>query len=463
MDTTAVNIAGINQSFNTIEQLIAELKKKTVTIPEWSELEKEYNPKKHPVFTDPNYKDKVTKNKTIKVTRIGIGLQKLAVKRMTQLMFGTPVKRIYKTEKGNKKQEEAARLIEKILIRNRINTINFKRGNLLFAGCEFVTLWYAQESKNSIYGVNADIKIRCKNYSPMQGDQLYPYFDDNGDLLALSFAYKRKIGSEETKYFETFTKDEHIKWKDTTSGWSEEIKEVNKLGKIPAVYLHRETPIWEDTSNDVYEVEWTLSRNGNYIRKNSKPIFGIFSDEDLGTKTGNDSDDVSVYRWPEKAKAEYITWEQATDSMKLQIENLYRAFFTELQIPDMSFDQMKAIPMSGEARKMMFVDAELKVTEEAGAWLEILDREVNVIKEFAKKILPSHAKEIDELEVEQEITPYRINDEGETIKNIMTATGGKQILSQIEGIKYLGWSDNPEQTMDEINKENTRDIFEPTT
>jgi hypothetical protein len=227
--------------------------------------------------------------------------------------------------------------------------------------------------------------------------------------------------------------------------------------------LHRETPIWEDTSNDVYEVEWTLSRNGNYIRKNSKPIFGIFSDEDPGTKTGNDSDDVSVYRWPEKAKAEYITWEQATESMKLQIENLYRAFFTELQIPDMSFDQMKATPMSGEARKMMFVDAELKVTEEAGAWLEILDREVNVIKEFAKKILPSHAKEIDELEVEQEITPYRINDEGETIKNIMTATGGKQILSQIEGIKYLGWSDNPEQTMDEINKENTRDIFEPTT
>ena len=455
-------IKGIDQEFNSIADLITELKKKTVDIPEWSQLEKEYDPKKHPVFTDPEYKDQVTRNGIKKVTRIGIGLQKLATKRMTQLMFSIPVKRVYKTHKENKKEQEAARLIERIYTKNRIDAVNIERSKLLFSACEFVTLWYAESNENTIYGVNSKIKIRNRTYSPKQGDQLYPYFDENDDLKALSFAFTRKEDGQQVKYFETFTAEQHLKFKEDNGGWAEIINEDNALKKIPAIYLHRETPIWEDTSNDVYEIEWTLSRNGNYIRKNSKPLFIIFSDEKIDTGKENDNDDRSVFRYPEKAKADYVTWQQATDSMKMQIENLYRAFFTELQIPDMSFDQMKSTPMSGEARKMMFIDAQLKVLEESGRWIEALDRELNIIREFAKTILPSHQKEIDEIEVETIITAFNIHDESEQIKNIMTATGGKQIVSQRQGIQYLGWSEDVDETMQEIQQENMADIFEPT-
>ena len=40
-------------------EIIGDLKKKTIEVPAWATLEKEYDPKKHPVYTDNNYKDKV--------------------------------------------------------------------------------------------------------------------------------------------------------------------------------------------------------------------------------------------------------------------------------------------------------------------------------------------------------------------------------------------------------------------
>ena len=87
-------------------------------------------------------------------------------------------------------------------------------------------------------------------------------------------------------------------------------------------------------------------------------------------------------------------------------------------MPDMSMDGMKATPMSGEARKMMFIDAQLKVLDESGAWLEFFDREINVVRAFMKKMYPKLATAIDSLSVEVVITPYQIHDETETINKL---------------------------------------------
>jgi hypothetical protein len=93
----------------------------------------------------------------------------------------------------------------------------------------------------------------------------------------------------------------------------------------------------------------------------------------------------------------------------------------------------------------------------------MLDREVNIIKAFLKIMMPGKEKDIDSLQVETVITPFIINDDKETITNIMSATGGKAIVSQREGIEMLGWSDNVDETMRQIQEESSLDVFEPTT
>ena len=126
-------------------------------------------------------------------------------------------------------------------------------------------------------------------------------------------------------------------------------------------------------------------------------------------------------------------------------------------------ENMKATPMSGEARKMMFIDAQLKVEDESGIWLEFFDREINVIRAFMKKMYPQYSAAIDSLAVDIEITPYQIRDEAERINNLSNACGGKAIMSQKTAVANLGYVDNVDEELQQIASESTVSLFnEPT-
>ncbi len=448
-----------------VELIIADLKEKSVTVPSWGGrqgLEHEYNPKKHPVMSRSLYPDIANKDGSIdRVTRITYNLQRLAVKRMSELCNGIPVKRVYKPE--NDRQKEVQAYMEKVYERNRIDSVNTERCNMLFAGCEVMTLWYAVEERNNVYGFNSPLKIRCRNFSPMLGDELYPLFDEYGDMIAMSVGYSRKVGGLTVNFFDTYTVDHHYKWSnESNGGWTLIEDESTTLGKIPAIYMYRPTPIWEDTSNIVYEMEWAMSRNGNYLRKNSKPLFVVFADEaiEYGNEQNENQEARSILQFPKGSTANYVTWQQATDNLKYHISELRNSFFTQLQLPDWSYEKMSQQAMSGESRKQLFIDAQLKVKDESGRLIEFYDREINVVKTFLKAALgQSYHTDIDALPVENIITPFTITDEADTIKNLVTANGGKPIISQRESIEEYGHSNDVDQTLQEIAEQSQADTF----
>ncbi|MBP5714385.1 MAG: phage portal protein [Prevotella sp.] len=453
-------------------EIIADLMHKSVQVPSWGGagghkgLVAEYDPKQHPVMNKALYPDVMEEDGTIDhVTRVTLNFQKLAVKRMTELCCSIPVRRVYSPEDGQ--QKEVASYLEKIYVRNRIDSVNVERLRMLFAGCEVVTLWYAVEQPNTYYGFRSPIKIRCCNYTPMNGDNLYPLFDGTGDMIALSIGYRRKVGKETVEYFDTYTAERHYKWEKTgTDSWVlTEEDDIHQIGKIPAVYMWRPEPIWEDTSNLVYEMEWSVSRNGNYLRKNSKPLFCVFADEEInyGQEGDEKAEFKAILQYPKGSTAGYVTWTQAVDNLKFQIAELRQSFFTQLQLPDWSYESMKSTPMSGESRKQLFIDAQLKVKDESGRLLEFFDRETNVVKAFLKLALgEAYWDAIDALPVESEVTPFTISEEKDTINNLLAANGNKPLMSQRESIEQLGWSLDVDKTLQEITEENALDAFELT-
>lgn len=458
-----MDIKEITSPERDARSIISNLKYKTVVVKPWATLRKEYEPKEHPVMTDKTYKDKVTKKGIERVTRLTLGLQKLAVKRITELMFAIPVQRVYNPE--NEQEKTVSRIMEAIFQKNRIDSLNIERGKSLFASCETITLWYSQEQPTVYAGQKSPLKLRCKNYSPMNGDGLYPLFDEYDDMIALSIEYTRKEGNKTITYFDTYTADEHIRWRTEDGATVEELREAVELEKITGVYIHRDEPIWEDQSPNVYEGEWTLSRNGNYIRKNARPNWVVFSDNKVkyDNEPTNDNAGKNVLQYGQNDKAEYKTWQQAIDSIKFHIDEIKRNFFMQLQLPDMSMENMKATPMSGEARKMMFIDAQLKVTDESGIWIEFFDREINVVRAFMKKMYPNLSAAIDNLQVDVVITPYQIRDEAERITNLTNATNGKAIMSQRTAVANLGYVDDIDEELKQIAKESAVNVFdEPT-
>lgn len=451
------------------EEAIAELKKKKVVVPAWEELSKAYNVVNHPVEDKQKYQDEALNNGLIdEMTRVTYSLPKLLTKRMTGFCFGIPIKREYTfAEEASEQQYKAQQLIEKIYKANRINSINISRFKKYFAGCEILTIWYMTEGEepHTKYGVETKMKLRCKTYSPMDGYAIYPLFDSTGDYIAVSIEYTEKEGEVEVKYFETYTDTQHIQYVDRGDGYAEELKESFELGKNPTIYIQRDEAIFEDSIKKVYEIEWSTSRAGNYLRKNTSPTAVVdadevikYGDEDENYNSGNKN----VMQLPKGSGLTYATWQMNISALEYYNKELRDMAFTESQIPDISFKEMYNLNLSGEAFDRIFMDVHLKVLDESGVITEALDREFNVIRAFAKVIDSSLSEAIDSLDCEQIVTPFSIRNESEEIKNFTLANGGKALMSQEESIRSYGKSKDVGETMKLINQEREQDNSNPT-
>lgn len=445
-------ITAIFDSSRPIDNIINDLKEKSVCVPLWDKLIKDYEPTLHDIVSDTiTRKDKIKSDGTVeKASRIYIGLEKLLTKRMTEFMFSIPVKRIYHNIENNKTRQQIAKAIENIYKYARIDSENIKRGNTYFASCEVFTIWYTVEKPNTLYGFQSKYKLKCKTYSPMDGVKLYPLLDELGDMLAMSFEYAKKIGQEEFTFFETYTAHTHYKWKQRGSEWEQIKAESIDIQKIPGIYIYRPVPIYHGLSYLRNEIEYTLSRNSDVIAYNSAPILKV-AGEIQGKEDKGESR--RVFRVENGGDVSYVSWSQAIEALKYHVNTLTNLFWAQSQMPDISFENMKSLGNIGfDARQTLLTDAHLKVGDESGAWIEAFERECSVIKAFAKRMNTSWANEVDNVEVEHIITPFIQMDEDATTDRLIKQNGGKAIKSQLQTIREAG-SNDPEATLQQIQKE----------
>ncbi|MDD3404963.1 MAG: phage portal protein [Paludibacteraceae bacterium] len=435
---------------------IANLKNsKNVVVPPIEKIRKDYNPLNHDVNNEVLRPNKKRKDKPDeKVARISLGLQQLVVRRMTEFMFAIPVKRVYHGADKSDRHREAAKSIEAIFTKSHIDSENIKRAHDYFACCEIATLWYNVKKANSDYGFKSENKVRCKTYSPLNGYNLYPYFDEYGDMLAMSVEYEViGINNKRTTYFDTWTESRHIRWQiGDGKSYDEIINEENPIGKIPYIYSNRREPIWELTNSIVNEIEMTLSRNSDVIAYNSAPLLVVKGELVNDSEAKGESRRVYQIKG-DNGDIHYVSWQQAIDSIKFQIDMLLKLFWMQLQLPDISLENLRGMTASGEAMKTLLTDAHLKVGDEKGAFLELFEREGNVVKAFLKRLQPSWSSIIDEIEIEHVITPFIQNDEAAEIDKLLKLNGQKPLLSQKESIEQLGWTKDADKTLKAIRQE----------
>lgn len=446
-------ITAILDSTRPVDNIINDLKEKSVCVPSWDKLIKDYEPTMHDIVTDTvTRQNKVRSDGTVEqASRIYVGLEKLLTKRITEFMYSIPVKRIYHNIEGNPTRQQIAKAIEAIYKYARIDSENIKRGNAYFASCEVFTIWYTVESPNTLYGFTSRYKLKCKTYSPMDGVKLYPLLDELGDMVAMSFEYTKKVKNEQITFFETYTANMHYKWKQEGSGWELVKSEPVAILKIPGVYAYCSVPIYHGLSYIRKEIEYTLSRNSDVIAYNSAPILKIAG----GIKgSENKGESRRVYRVEQNGDVAYVSWAQSIEALKYHVDTLVKLFWSQSQMPDISFENMKSLGNIGfDARQTLLTDAHLKVGDESGAWIEAFERECSVIKAFLKMMNVTWKGEVDNVEVEHVITPFIQNDEKSEIEKWVTASGGKAVVSQLEAIKNLGISTDPQETLSQIQKE----------
>ena len=402
-----------------------------------------------------------------KVARIAIALQKLIIGRAAAFCFGNPV--AYNATPETDGEKAVLKALERILNDNKTTSKNRKIARSIFGFKECAELWYVQEKKtpHSRYGFPTKFKLRCALFSPMFGDALYPYFDGTGDLIAFSRSYSRIDGDKKrTDYFETYTDTAHWLWSNTGNGYEvvDGYPQKVAIGKIPVVYGHQDNLETEDVDSLIDRLEKLLSNFADTNDYHASPK--IFT---TGTIVGfaQKGESGAIIEGEDGATAQYLSWQNAPESVRLEIETLLKLIYTISQTPDISFDSVKGLgAISGVALKLLFMDAHLKVQDKKEIFDDYLQRRVNVIKAFIGQLFNTELEDdADLLEVKPEITPYMLTNELDEINMWLAANGNKPLVSQRASVKGANLTQDPdkdfEQMLEEANSESSFSIGEP--
>ena len=434
--------------------IIGQLQTKPIYFPRWDAIRKDYDPKYHEIITSHERRPKDRKRGDVieKYARVAYPAELNTVRRMVQMCFTIPVKRYYYADNPDI-ANEIQKIVEEVYKRNRIDGENMNRFKAYFASCEMATVWYVVQQENDDYGFHSYYKLKCRSYSPMQKEYcriiqstLYPLFDPMGDLVAFSFEYTTDVmGVKDTK-FETFTADNHYRWRLNGHGDFEDdiVPEPLAIHKIPAIYICRPEPIFEGVQNNRDEIEFTLSRMSDIIRKNSAPIMAI-----NGTLANGENEDFNPQRDTTREIFQFegdggggislISPTISPENVNYYVGQLQKNIEEETQLPNLSLENTRGLgALTGEARKTLLTDAHMKVGEEAHEIVAFLDRECRIITSYLSHMNCELAEKIKQVRIEHEVQPYVMNDADAAVKLAQTASNGKQFASRKTLIEIAG-------------------------
>lgn len=446
-----------------ITDIISDLKDKAIPVPLWSDLEKDYNPLKHEIITNPSLrpKEKRKKNGQLdKPAKILYPAEKIVTRRMNQMCFTIPVERKYET--GDDETLKAIKdAIEAVYDKVRINGVNKNRMRAYFGACEVCTVWYAVEEENDDYGFHSKYKFKCRSYSPMPTKMskiseatLWPVFDDYDDMVAMCIEYTITRKSETTHYFDCYAKDVFKSYSSKNGLYNDAEVETKPItiGKIPVVYLWRPAPIYEGIANNREDIELTISRMSDVIRKNSAPIVKVVG-ELVGDKPDG-GEAREVYKLKDGGDVSLVSPAVSHEATSYYVNQLKENIEEDTQMPNLSMTNVKSLGNIGaDARKTLLADAHMKVGEEKDDIIWALDRECNIIKAFLGEANNAWKDGLKKLKVSHIITPFIQNDRSARISELSEATGGKPLMSQRTAIERLGEAKDVDGELERLAEE----------
>ncbi len=398
--------------------------------------------------------------KTELVNRIGLAIQSLIIKRAVSFLFGNPVILSYNAEADI--EIEFTDAVKAVLEDVKEEMLNRKAARNVFSFTEVAEVWFPvdQKEEHDEYGFNTKFKLRSMLFTPDKND-LYPLFDETGDMIAFSRGYKMTENAKEVEYFETYTSEEFKKWRRSDTGWEELADQAYaiNIGKIPVVYGRQEYMETEDVQSIIERLEKMFSNLGDTNDYHSAPkIFVNGKILSFGSKGQSNT----VIQGEKEADAKYLSWDHAPESWKLEATELLKFAFMLTQTPDISFESVKGIGnLSGIALKLMFLDAHLKVKDKEEIFIPYLQRRYKIIRAFLFQ-MNNKFQQASKVRIKPQIDPYMIADELTAAQVLQIATGSKAFISQKEAVKQWGGDESDYDTiLEEAKSANTEDIFGP--
>jgi SPP1 family phage portal protein len=327
-------------------------------------------------------------------------------------------------------------------------------------------LWYAQDPEKGYwngYQIRPEAKtLRMKVLAKSLGDDLFPIFDDYGAMIAFVRKYKT-LGDEgkEMEHVDLYTAEsfyfarrENGKWMHANEK-GEYVSETrlaipNFMKKIPVIYYFQPELEWQDVQVLIERLETKISNHADTNDYFDSPIL-LANGKIVSMSAKGDTGKVFELEG-EKADMKYLTWDQAPESTRMEIENLIK-FIHELTFtPDISFEAMKGLgAFSKVALDMFFIGARLKAAEKQEIFGESVQRRINFIKHFLGIVDPS-LKAAQKLSIKPKFNSFLPIDDQEQISTLNNAVKGG-LMSIESAVMQNPLLKDPKSELEKIRKE----------
>ena len=466
-------------------QRIEYLKKgRRTEIPDVVRLYNDWNPNKHEIITDlekyPKIRVVVEKGREVKSdttgrmtrtddkveykdpNRIALPLEQDIVNIQTAFTVGTEPSIDCDTDDEGEKSLLSA--LKQVIRKNKLKYQNKKIVRSWLSEQEVAEYWYAVKDDGfwailkrkiaSIFGKAVpEYRLKSTLWSPFRGDTLYPFFDDTGDMVAFSREYKKtNLDGTETTVFMTLTNDSI---RTCIIGDNNQDEVVSHgFPKLPVIYTYRKNAYCDVIRPIRIRIEKLLSAFGDCIDYHFFPILKLFGEV---TGFSGTTRNRVVNLTGEKADAAYLTWQQAADPIKLELETLFSRAYSMTNTPQISFENLKGTgnALSGSAFRYVFMGAHMAVENHAEEIGLFMQRRVNFLISALGTQNSRLAAPAQTIDVEVNIVPYMIDNIDDKVQTAVTAVDGG-IWSRKEGILFAGNADRVDEELKEIEEDKQR-------
>lgn len=434
------------------KQVVAE--KVSVDI---ANLQKQYEPTTHDITDKTKRPDKIVttdqSTSTVLVARLPVAFQKVIVKRAAAFLCGNPIELVATPATDLDKALLAA--LKKTWEDNKLDYDSKALASLMMKETEVAELWYT-EQVDPIYWIGTPMegsgfRLRMKIIANEKGDGLYPVFNAAGDMIAFGRSYIINVADKKEEHFDLYTDTQIILGIKGDSGWAT-TSLANPIGKIPVIYYSQPQVEWSDVQELINRFEVAISNHADTVDYFGSPMVKVKGTVKGFAKKGEQG---KVLELEDGADADYLSWDQSPESVKLELNTLRSLIFDLTDTPDISIEQMKALgTYSGIALKMLFLGAHLKAADKEETFGKSIQRRINYLKS-ALAIINLKLQPSVPLAIKPKFEYYLPKNDTEKIDMLATATGNKPIVSRKTAVALNPLVQDPETEMANLEEEDS--------
>jgi SPP1 family phage portal protein len=275
------------------------------------------------------------------------------------------------------------------------------------------------------------------------------------------YKYKDELEGKVVEKAKVYTAEDIYTYINNSGKWTQLEVIPNLFGKIPVVYVEQDEPEWEQVGVMIDNFENRISRLSDTNDYFAEPLLKIFgkvakmpNKDEIGKILEFDMTEGADGK-VNHGDAEYAVWDHTPESIKIELETSWDTIFAMSSTPDLSFNNLKGIGNVAELTlKLLFIDAFIAREEKMEIFDPALRRCISVVTagiENYTNIKFNGDTSLDEIDVSfSETLPSGVK---EAIDTLITATGGKPILSQETAAAISPFTSDSEEEIARLREE----------